>query len=106
MPCPQVKENVDGEEVDYTPNTLSESQYTDKFMKFNLHLMHNIATMQMYHTRGSMLRSKTRSSMRGGVGGNKQSMDELINGVRSIQELTYPTYPQCISGDSLALDSL
>lgn len=53
-------------------------------MKFNLHLMHNIATMQMYHTRGSMLRSKTRSSMRGGVGGNKQSMEELINGVSSI----------------------
>ncbi|XP_017864493.1 PREDICTED: dynein intermediate chain 1, axonemal [Drosophila arizonae] len=77
----KVKENVDGEEVDYTPNTLTESQYTDKFMKFNLHLMHNIATMQMYHTRGSMLRSKTRSSMRGGVGGNKQSMEELINGI-------------------------
>ncbi|XP_062133031.1 dynein axonemal intermediate chain 4 [Drosophila sulfurigaster albostrigata] len=75
----KVTEMVDGEEVDMTPNYISDQPYADQFLTFNVHLKHEVNTMQLLHSRSS--RSRTRQSMRGGVGGNKQSMDELINGI-------------------------
>ncbi|XP_030561001.1 WD repeat-containing protein 78 [Drosophila novamexicana] len=77
----RVLDTVDGEEVDLTPNYIPESPYTDQFLKFNMHLKHEMVSMPQVHSRGSTARSRTRSSMRGGVGGNKQSIDELINGI-------------------------
>ncbi|KAM8709444.1 hypothetical protein ACLKA7_016277 [Drosophila subpalustris] len=77
----KVTENVDGEEKDLTPNYIPDYPYIDQFLTFNVHLKHEITNMHLLHSRSSASRSRTRQSMRGGVGGNKQSIDELINGI-------------------------
>ncbi|KAH8301952.1 hypothetical protein KR044_001250, partial [Drosophila immigrans] len=77
----QVSELIDGEEVDMTPNYIPDHPHSDQFLTFNVHLKHEINSMQLMHSRSSTSRSRTRQSMRGGVGGNKQSIDELMNGI-------------------------
>ncbi|ALC44072.1 Dic61B [Drosophila busckii] len=77
----KVLETVEGEEVDMTPNYIMDSSYIDQFLHFNIFLQHELVNLPLMHTRFSHSRSRTRSSMRGGIGGNKQSIDELINGI-------------------------
>ncbi|XP_034484168.1 WD repeat-containing protein 78 [Drosophila innubila] len=77
----KVTENIDGEEIDLTPNYIPDFPYADQFLTFNVHLKHEMTNMHLMHSRSSATRSRTRQSMRGGVGGNKQSIDELISGI-------------------------
>ncbi|XP_022231869.2 dynein intermediate chain 4, axonemal [Drosophila obscura] len=76
----KVVEEVDGEEVDMTPKHIQPHTYADQFMRFNLTFLHQMANLVTMHSRGAS-RSRTRSSMRTGLGGNKQSIDELMNGI-------------------------
>ncbi|KAH8415714.1 hypothetical protein KR222_010696, partial [Zaprionus bogoriensis] len=76
-----VLETIDGEEQDLTPNYMSESMYSEQFLNFNVHLRHEITMLPLLHSRSSASRSRTRQSMRGGIGSQKQSMDELISGI-------------------------
>ncbi|EDV92490.1 GH23218 [Drosophila grimshawi] len=77
----RVLETIDEQEVDLTPNCIPDLPQKEKFFRLNLQLANEISNLPDFHTRNSSIRSKTRSSMRGGIGGNKQSIDEIINGI-------------------------
>ncbi|XP_017137527.1 WD repeat-containing protein 78 [Drosophila miranda] len=76
----RVVEEVNGEEVDMTPKLIPTSLYADQFLRFNLTFLHQMANLLTLHSRGAS-RSRTRSSMRTGNWGNKQSIDDLMNGI-------------------------
>lgn len=76
-----MKEEEDGEEIDLTPNAIEDTPYIDRFITFSTHMKHEMMMMQLTHTRLNSSRLRTRTSMRGGIGGQKQSIDELIAGV-------------------------
>lgn len=87
----QVTETAgEGEElVDLTPNSLSQDPFIDKFLNFGVHMKHEMTMMPMMHSRSMVSRSRTRQSVRGGIGGQKQSIDELIAGVSLEFDLDY-----------------
>jgi len=63
-----------------TPKPIPNDTYVEQFMKYNLNVMHQMTNFTTMLTK-SMTRSRTRSSVRAGIGGNKQSIDDLMNGV-------------------------
>lgn len=71
---------MDGEQVDMTPKPIPNDNFVEQFMKFNLNVMHQMTNFTTMMSR-STIRSRTRSSVRAGIGGNKQSIDDLMNGV-------------------------
>ncbi|KAH8316954.1 hypothetical protein KR074_009228, partial [Drosophila pseudoananassae] len=77
----KVIEQVAGEEVDMTPKSIPNDAYAEQFIKFNLNFLHQMANFTTMSSRTAS-RSRTRSSMRAGLGGgNKQSIDDLIGGI-------------------------
>ncbi|XP_037722912.1 dynein intermediate chain 4, axonemal isoform X1 [Drosophila subpulchrella] len=76
----KIVEDVDGEEVDMTPKPIPNDTYVEQFMKYNLNVMHQMTNFTTMLSK-SMTRSRTRSSVRAGIGGNKQSIDDLMNGI-------------------------
>ncbi|XP_033160418.1 WD repeat-containing protein 78 [Drosophila mauritiana] len=76
----KVLEKVYGEEVDMTPKPIQDDTYVEQFMKYNLNVMHQMTNFTTMVTK-STTRSRTRSSVRAGIGGNKQSIDDLMNGI-------------------------
>lgn len=71
----------DGEELNLTPNALPQEPFIDKFQNFGVHMRHEMTMMPMMHSKSLASRSRTRQSVRGGIGGQKQSIDELMAGV-------------------------
>lgn len=71
----------DGEELDLTPNAIPQEPFIDKFQNFGVHMRHEMNMMPLMHTRSLASRARTRQSVRGGIGGQKQSIDELMAGV-------------------------
>ncbi|KAH8262518.1 hypothetical protein KR026_010085, partial [Drosophila bipectinata] len=77
----KVIEQVAGEEVDMTPKSIPNDAYAEQFIKFNLNFLHQMANFTTMSSKTAS-RSRTRSSMRAGLGGgNKQSIDDLIGGI-------------------------
>ncbi|XP_017010524.2 dynein axonemal intermediate chain 4 [Drosophila takahashii] len=76
----KILENVDGVEVDMTPKPIPNDTYVEQFMKYNLNVMNQMTNFTQMATK-SMSRSRTRSSVRAGIGGNKQSIDDLMSGI-------------------------
>ncbi|XP_017066411.1 dynein intermediate chain 4, axonemal [Drosophila eugracilis] len=76
----KVVEKVDGEEVDMTPKPIPNDTYVEQFMKYNLNVLNQMTNFTTMAGR-NVTRSRTRSSVRAGIGGNKQSIDDLMNGV-------------------------
>ncbi|XP_017028698.1 dynein axonemal intermediate chain 4 [Drosophila kikkawai] len=76
----KVMEEVNGEKVDMTPKPITNDAIVEQFMKFNLNVLHQITNFTTMLSR-STIRSRTRSSMRAGIGGNKQSIDDIMNGI-------------------------
>ncbi|KAH8234939.1 hypothetical protein KR032_005871, partial [Drosophila birchii] len=76
----KVMETVDGEQVDMTPKPIKNEAMVEQFMKFNLNVLHQMMTFNTGLSRNTM-RSRTRSSTKTGIGGNKQSIDDIINGI-------------------------
>ncbi|XP_030375496.1 WD repeat-containing protein 78 [Scaptodrosophila lebanonensis] len=77
----KVTENVNGEEVDMTPKYIPDDLYSQQFLVFNDRLKDEVENMAFVHVNLSQSQSRTRGSMRAGVGGNKQSIDDLMNGI-------------------------
>ncbi|XP_017057803.1 dynein axonemal intermediate chain 4 [Drosophila ficusphila] len=76
----KVAEKVDDEEVDMTPKPILNEAYVELFMKYNLNVLHQVTNFTTMMSQ-SQPRSRTRSSMRAGIGGNKLSIDDLMNGI-------------------------
>ncbi|XP_052847336.1 dynein axonemal intermediate chain 4 [Drosophila gunungcola] len=76
----KVLEKVDDEEVDMTPKPIPNETYVEQFMKYNLNVLHQMTNFTTMLTK-STTRSRTRSSVRAGIGGNKQSIDDLMSGI-------------------------
>ncbi|KAH8349882.1 hypothetical protein KR084_008621 [Drosophila pseudotakahashii] len=76
----KILENYDGAEVDMTPKPIPNDTYVEQFMKYNLNVMNQMTNFTTMATK-SMTRSRTRSSVRAGIGGNKQSIDDLMSGI-------------------------
>ncbi|XP_020801574.1 WD repeat-containing protein 78 [Drosophila serrata] len=76
----KVIEEVDGEQVDMTPKPIINDAIVEQFMKFNLNVLHQMTNFNTMLSRSTM-RSRTRSSTKTGIGGNKQSIDDIMNGI-------------------------
>ncbi|KAH8297620.1 hypothetical protein KR054_004502 [Drosophila jambulina] len=76
----KVMEEVDGEQVDMTPKPITNDAMVEQFIKFNLNVLHQMTNFNTMMSRSTM-RSRTRSSTRTGLGGNKQSIDDIMNGI-------------------------
>ncbi|XP_016981816.1 dynein axonemal intermediate chain 4 [Drosophila rhopaloa] len=76
----KVLEKIDDEEVDMTPKPIPNDTYVEQFMKYNLNVLHQMTNFTTMLGK-NQARSRTRSSMRAGIGGNKQSIDDLMSGI-------------------------
>ncbi|BFF98396.1 WD repeat-containing protein 78 [Drosophila madeirensis] len=76
----KVVEEIDGEEVDMTPKPIQTNVHAEQFMRFNLNFLQQMSNMVTVHSRRS---SRRRSSMR-----NKQSIDDLMNGI-NLETITF-----------------
>ncbi|KAH8378863.1 hypothetical protein KR009_001832, partial [Drosophila setifemur] len=89
----QITEIIDGEEVDFTPKPLPNESYVVQFMKFNLTFLHQMTNFSVVLGKSQGGRSRTRSSMRAGIGGNKKSIDDLIQGI-IYENINFDPYSQ------------
>ncbi|EDW76953.1 uncharacterized protein Dwil_GK12695 [Drosophila willistoni] len=93
----KVIDEYDGLSNDVTPKSIPNEMYSEQFMKYNLQFKVAVEDMQLYHSRSGNARSRTRSSMRGGLGGNKQSIDDVMNGI-TFENIIFD--PQTVSDKS------